>query len=239
MFGHGIARSGYIEVPQDSNLVYDFLRVEWRTIQHYGVERGGLRYAGSVLTKYANRQSPYRGRPGVQGKWPIHVDPDDVSRVYFRDPEDGSWHTLAWEHHQAIASPFSDEALAYARRLAAQRDRFADVQRTLTELLDRWNVGLWQTPAERRMALRLGRERVLELPEPVPVGQLPSVRAALGTADAYTLAGTADATPVGPGTKAPTRRATEPDPIGGDDDNEDDIDTDLEEFYSDAMEPLE
>jgi hypothetical protein len=65
--------------------VYQFLPVEWRTIQHYGVERGGLRYADEVLTKCAN-QEPYKGRPQVQGKWPLHIDPDGISKIYFRVP---------------------------------------------------------------------------------------------------------------------------------------------------------
>ena len=38
MFEHGIARAGYIEAPRDPSLAYHFLRVEWRTIQHYGIE---------------------------------------------------------------------------------------------------------------------------------------------------------------------------------------------------------
>ena len=46
MFAHGIARAGYLQVPARADLVFDFLKVEWRTIQHYGVEIGGLRYDG-------------------------------------------------------------------------------------------------------------------------------------------------------------------------------------------------
>jgi hypothetical protein len=61
---------------------------------------------------------------------------------------------LTWEHHQQIKAPFSDEALAYARRLAARQDRFPDVKRTLAEMLDRWGVGLWQT--QPNDALRYG-----------------------------------------------------------------------------------
>jgi hypothetical protein len=41
MFEHGVARAGYIEAPRDPDLAYEFLKTEWRTIQHYGVEIGG------------------------------------------------------------------------------------------------------------------------------------------------------------------------------------------------------
>jgi hypothetical protein len=37
MFSHGITRAGYLEVPRDPQLAYEFLNVEKRTIQHYGV----------------------------------------------------------------------------------------------------------------------------------------------------------------------------------------------------------
>ena len=59
MFAHGIARAGYLQVPARADLVFDFLKVEWRTIQHYGVEIGGLRYDGAALNPYRNRTSPY------------------------------------------------------------------------------------------------------------------------------------------------------------------------------------
>jgi hypothetical protein len=38
MFSHGIARAGYIEVPRDPQLAYEFLKVEPRTIQPKGVK---------------------------------------------------------------------------------------------------------------------------------------------------------------------------------------------------------
>ena len=55
--------------------------------------------------------------------------------------------------------PFSAEALAYARRLARQTDRFPDDRRALGELLERWDAGLTRNPTERRMALRLAQQR--------------------------------------------------------------------------------
>ena len=85
MFEHGIARAGYIEAPRDPDLAYEFLKTEWRKIQHYGVDFGGRRYNGPALNPYRNMTSPYTGK--AKGRWPIHHDPDDITRVYFRDPE--------------------------------------------------------------------------------------------------------------------------------------------------------
>ena len=56
MFEHGVARAGYIEAPRDPDLAYEFLKTEWRTIQHYGVEIGGRRYDGEFWTGIATRR---------------------------------------------------------------------------------------------------------------------------------------------------------------------------------------
>ena len=79
--------------------------------------------------------------------------------MLFQDPGSNEWHSLAWEHHSEIDVPFSAEALAYARRLARQTDRFPDDRRALSELLERWDAGLTRNPTERRMALRLAQQR--------------------------------------------------------------------------------
>ncbi|MFF2134330.1 LysR family transcriptional regulator [Streptomyces sp. NPDC058193] len=58
MFEHGMARAGYIEVPRDRDLAFEFLQTKWRTVQHYGVEIGRLRYSGPGLPEPGVR-SPY------------------------------------------------------------------------------------------------------------------------------------------------------------------------------------
>ncbi len=157
-FEIGVARAGQMLVPARADLVYDFLPLAWRTIQLYGVELHGLRYDGAGLNAYRNRRSDFTG-PNAGAKWPIRFDPDDISRVFFQDPNTSDWYALAWEHHNEIAVPFSAEALAYARRLARETDRFPDDRRALGELLERWDAGLTRSPTERRMALRLAQQR--------------------------------------------------------------------------------
>lgn len=153
MFEHGLARAGYIEVPQDPDLAYEFLAAEKRTIQHYGVEIGGRRYNGPSLDPYRDQHSPYPG-----GRWPVHRHPDDISRIYFRDPSDRKWHTLMWEHAPALTAPFGDDALAFARSLAREKYTYPNDELAMALLLERWNLGLGKTPTERRLALRQSRE---------------------------------------------------------------------------------
>ncbi|MFI9546778.1 helix-turn-helix domain-containing protein [Streptomyces sp. NPDC052016] len=179
MFEHGMARAGYIEAPRDPNLAYEFLKTEWRTIQHYGVEIDRRRYNGPGLKGLSNVRSPYDGP--VKNGSPFQVDPDDITRIYFRAP-DRRWHALVWEHAPAAGMPLSEDALIFARKLAAARYRYPDDRLAVADLLERWNLGLGTTLAERRIALRLSREQAaIELPDTdEQVISLPSVRKALG-----------------------------------------------------------
>lgn len=210
----GIARAGRLRLPADPHLVYDFLQVAPRTIQHYGVEVNGLRYDGPVLTGYRNTPSPYGGT--LAGRWPIRVNPDDVRFVYFHDPADASWHRLTWEHAPMLTTPFSGEAAAYARRLALRDGRGVEASQALVELLARWGQGMVMGRRERRMAARLAAQRsALVLPAwPEPDPPLPSAGAA----------------------EPPGERV----PLGDVDDEEEITDVPAgEDYYADAFEVME
>ena len=56
-----MARAGLLRIPAAPELAYEFFEVHPRTIQHYGVEVGGLRYDGPALDAYRNAGSPYGG----------------------------------------------------------------------------------------------------------------------------------------------------------------------------------
>ncbi|MCI4674053.1 Mu transposase C-terminal domain-containing protein [Candidatus Mycolicibacterium alkanivorans] len=222
MFEHGVARAGYIEAPRDPDLAYEFLKTEFRKIQHYGVDFGSRRYNGPALNSYRNMTSPYKGK--VKGRWPIHYDPDDVTRVYFRDPETRNWHTLMWEHTPAMEMPLSEDALQFARKLAASKYTYPDDRLAVANLLERWNLGLGSTLAERRMALRLSRGATLidETETQDEVVTLPSVARVLATADP-------------PAAEDPDRTIDELDPDFGDDDAEDELDDYANDFYAEAL----
>ncbi|WP_235614685.1 Mu transposase C-terminal domain-containing protein [Streptomyces ambofaciens] len=175
MFEHGLARAGYIEVPCDPDLAYEFLEVTMRTVQHYGVEIKGRRYDGPGLDGLRDM-----GGSDIslsQRRLEFFADPDDVTRVYFRDAE-RTWHTLRWEHAPSLQMPLSEEALQFARRLAAKQYTYPNDRLAVALLLERWNLGLGNSLVERRMALRLSREQAaVDLPkdEGSEVDVLPSV----------------------------------------------------------------
>lgn len=223
MFEHGIARAGYIEAPRDPDLAYEFLKTEWRTIQHYGIDLGGRRYNGAALQPYRNMTSPYTGK--AKGRWPIHYDPDDITRAYFRDPETRKWHMLMWEHAPSMEMPLSEDALRFARKLAAAKYTYPDDKLAVADLLERWNLGLGNTLAERRMALRLSREASLlgETKAEDVVTTLPSVTRVLAAAGQ----------PADGDGLAIEDESVE----AGDDDAEDELDdAGVADFYADALE---
>jgi transposase InsO family protein len=210
MFEIGVATAGLLRLLPTPELAYDFLAVQARTIQHYGVEVNGLRYNGPGLDGYRNSPSPYGGT--LAGKWPIRVNVDDVRFVFFQDPADLAWHRLEWEHAPMLDTPFSAEAARHARRLAAVEAPGSDAGQALTRLLDRWEQGLVSDRRERRMAVRLATER-----SALPQIDDPADRAAVA---------------------APVLRLVPP--VEGDDDEDEELfDTEADGFYDDAFEIIE
>ncbi|MFB6984511.1 TnsA-like heteromeric transposase endonuclease subunit [Streptomyces sp. NPDC056304] len=229
MFEHGIARAGYIEVPRDTNLGFEFLKTEWKPTHHYGVEIRKCRYDGPGLDGYRGETSPYTG-PKAKGMWPVQVDPDNINYIYFRRPDTRRWHTLEWEHAPAQKFPISQGAIEIARKLAGQKYPFPGDETAVAELLDRWHLGLGLTMTERPLALRQARDQsAFDLPETVAddVRRLPSVARILNATD--------DADDL---EELEAEAEAYEGPVDGDDDEEDELDgpDDDGDFYDDAME---
>ncbi|MEH0517304.1 TnsA-like heteromeric transposase endonuclease subunit [Streptomyces sp. B21-079] len=230
MFEHGIARSGYIEVPRDPALGFEFLKTEWKPTHHYGVEIRKCRYNGDGLNGYRGETSPYTG-PKAKGLWPIQVDPDNINYIYFRRPDTRRWHALEWEHAPAQKFPISRGAIEIARKIAGEKYPYPDDETAVAELLDRWHLGLGLTVTERRLALRQARdESAFDLPETIAddVRALPSVTRILNADDDTEGA-----------EEAETEEAEAYEgPVAGDDDECDELDAlgDEGDFYADALE---
>ncbi len=151
MLEHGVARAGHLRVPARQDWAFDWLKVAWRTIQHYGVELFGLRYNGPALNAHRDQKSSLGG--SHPGKWPIHYDPRDIRQVWFQEPDGGQWSPLSWEHAGAMGQAFGQDALKIARRLARTEMRFPDEALALEQLLSRWDSGRAADKSERRKAV--------------------------------------------------------------------------------------
>jgi transposase InsO family protein len=161
MFEIGLARSGSLTLPARQDLVYEFLDVAWRTIQHYGVEINGQRYDGDALNGFRNVESPYGGTHA--GKWPFSVDSHDVRFVYFRHPDTGKWARLEWEHARSLGGPFSQEAADYAKKVSIRANRHVDPGQAVQDLLSQWSRDEVVTRRERSLARRLSGQRHQQL----------------------------------------------------------------------------
>lgn len=164
-YEQGIALAGRLRVPVDSTVLLHMLPVERRQFNHYGVEVNKLRYTGEIVRKYHDRPRAYAD--GTRS-WPFFINPDDMSQIYFHDPEDNTWHTLTWVHAAQVNAPFSLDALEYAKRLAVDPSDQADVADTLGMLLDRWGAGRAATPTERRISARMAAQLAEDLTPSTP-----------------------------------------------------------------------
>lgn len=144
--------------------------------------------------------------------WPFSYDPDDVRRIYFRDPEDGTWHALRWQLKGAQSVPFSSEALEHAKRLALEiaDGKRPDVDAAAAKLLADWGAGRDLTPTERRVSARLASQLAENHRGDEGAWSLRTVQRMLGTA----VGEWPDDEPEAPASAIPQ---------GGDDDDDDDL----------------
>lgn len=163
MFEIGVAKSGSLLLPTSADLAFSFLAVEWRTIQHYGVEIQGRRYDGPALNLHRGSQSPHPGPH--RGKWPIFVDAHDVRRVWFRNPDTEKFEPLEWEHAPGLNQPFSREAAEYTKKVALRTHRHVDPAQAVRSLLLSWSEETVTSRREKSLARRLSAARAPSLPE--------------------------------------------------------------------------
>jgi transposase InsO family protein len=158
MLEAGLVTAGFLRVPRDPTIAFNLLPVHWvARIHDYGVERRGLNYDAEILRKYERQKSPYGGKHA--GKWPLRVDVNDVSVLWFQNPDDGSWHRLPWRGMlDAGDRPFDDDLVSYTKHhLLAQgvtrpsREELGDV---LTGILHRLGSGESVSLAEHRAAAK-------------------------------------------------------------------------------------
>lgn len=68
----------------------------------------------SEVPPYRRKASPVAA---MRGRWEVHYDPYDLSRVWVRDQADGGWITVPWTQLPMVAAPFADFTWRYARQV--------------------------------------------------------------------------------------------------------------------------
>jgi len=155
-----IETAGYVPVPLSGDDYIELLPATWRTINAYGVKLNYRTYDDEALGPLRHQDS---GIAGHNGRWEIHYDPYDVSRVWLRDHHRGGWITLLWKQLYRVAAPFGELAWDHTRRglPGATEEELAD---TISALLTRAGQGPGQpaggdhreelTKRDRRVAAR-------------------------------------------------------------------------------------
>ncbi len=114
-----VEATGRIDVPQRSDLIYQFLPVRWATIGHTGVELSDIPYDSEVLDRYRRVE---RGRFRQQDcAAPFFVDPHDLSRIWFRDPETQRVEPIEWRGANRTGAPMTQVIVDAARRRIHER----------------------------------------------------------------------------------------------------------------------
>lgn len=230
-YEQGMAFAGTLRMPTDRNITLEMLPVIYRKFNHYGVQNDNLVYKGDIVSKY---RDPRRKLHAEQKrKWPFSVNPDDLRHIYFRDPDDGVWHTLTWDRIRDMDLPFSVDALDFAKRLVLASEDVTDIPAAVSLVLSNWGAGQELTPAERRASARLNAaHRRVEAPD-----EMTSLRLAQTLLEEHRKEGEGFAAELA-GVPLSTLAIAAPE--HGDDDLDDEIDVteyDFEEseFYATAL----
>jgi putative transposase len=151
--------TGRIDVPQRPELIYQFLPIWWGTIGHAGVEFKDMVYESAVLDPY---RSVACGRfRAADRKAPFFVDPQDLSRIWFHDPQSDRVEPIEWRGADRTDAPMAEAIVDVVRKRIRSRGgnnvlrRNAATRQILEELTQ-----LTATPAKPMLRRKLTAARL-------------------------------------------------------------------------------
>lgn len=149
-----VEATGRIDVPQRPDLIYQFLPIRWATIQQAGVEFSDMTYDSSVLEDYRAVPTGYF-RPGDKAA-PFYVDPHDLSRIWFPDPQTKRVEPVEWRGAQRTLAPMTDVIVGAVRRRIIARGGNAVLKRgsATRQILDELTE-LTTAPTDRKLKAQL------------------------------------------------------------------------------------
>ena len=100
-----IETAGYVPVPLSAADYVELLPAAWRAVNAYGIKVSHRTYDAEELNPIRQQES---GVAAQKGKWEIHHDPYDVSRVFVRGPD--GWITCPWKYLEKVPAPFGELA---------------------------------------------------------------------------------------------------------------------------------
>jgi hypothetical protein len=173
-----VAAAGYVPVALTGEDYIELLPAQWRGIGDGGIRIDYRTYNCADLAPYRRLSSGLAAR---DGRWEVHYDPYDLTRIWVRNHHHGGWITVPWTHLAMVTQPFADFTWRHARKIAAQRG-VDDANETAVALV---LAGLLrqagQGPDTQRMLARTRAASALPglrpaLPGPEPAGELEPAR---------------------------------------------------------------
>lgn len=181
MYAALVETAGYVPVPLGAGDYIELLPAAWRAVNAYGVKIGHRTYDCKALNPYRRQHSGVEAR---NGRWEVHYDPYDVTRVWVRDHHGGGWILAPWTHLRAGPAPFGEQAWDHARQVLARRGQDqaaeAEIAQAAAALMDKAEQGPGRGKEDRRDRKAGGRARAVSaagssLPDPglAPDGEPP------------------------------------------------------------------
>lgn len=140
MYSALVVSAGYLPLAFTDEDYLELLPVAWRRITAEGLQLGYLTYDCAELNPHRGQSS---GLTAKSGRWEVHYDPYDLSRVWVRTG-DGQWLAVPWIHHHRAMAPFADFTLSHVRQVLTERGEDCgqhEIARALDELLIRAGDG--------------------------------------------------------------------------------------------------
>jgi transposase InsO family protein len=163
-----VARAGYLPVPLSGEDYVELLPVTWRAVNDYGIQIDYRTYDCAELGACRRRSSAAAAR---NGRWEVHYDPYDLSRVWLRDPDREGWITVPWTQLPMVSAPFADFTWRHAREILAARGQDSTDQTAVARVLDSLLARAGNGPSGRvagRTAAAVSVARLPGLPGTAP-----------------------------------------------------------------------
>ncbi|MEV5210873.1 Mu transposase C-terminal domain-containing protein [Micromonospora sp. NPDC053740] len=169
--------AGYVPVALNADDYVELLPVSWNRIGRAGIKLNRRTYDDNAIDEY-NLRGEHSGVIARDGRWEVHFDPYDVTRIWVRNHRDGGWITVGWKHLRTAPMPFGEVAWQHARNILGRRGEDtateAQIAAAAARLLDRAEQGpepKVTTPRDRRVAGRTRSTNTPSGPRPNPPGQ--------------------------------------------------------------------
>ncbi|WP_193045336.1 integrase [Mycolicibacterium baixiangningiae] len=154
--------TGRIDVPQQPDLIYQFLPVKWGTISHAGVEFKNMVYDSLTVLE------PYRSVPVGQFRAgdraaPFFYDPQDLSRIWFHDPATKRVEPIEWRGSDRTVAPMTEAIVNLALKRIRRRggNLVLNKHSATRQIIDELGQ-ITETPAKPKLQKQLIAARMRE-----------------------------------------------------------------------------